>query len=151
VDDEGQVEFEAVTASGGQAIYRAPLSPGGVASAVRLVGQGDAVEGGVLSSLVLQTMDRDASGRLAFQTPVPGGSGSPLQAVTYLQAQGGAARRVVGPGDALTGAAPVTVVAPHVAFAGNGRLVHEVEGPWLVVSSAAASGAFETAVLAGPG
>src|SRR5262249_25475838 len=79
VDDEGQVEFEAVTASGGQAIYRAPLSLGGVASAVRLVGQGDAVEGGVLSSLVLQTMDRDASGRLAFQTPVPGGSGSPLQ------------------------------------------------------------------------
>jgi hypothetical protein len=151
LDDEGQVVFEAVTASGGQAIYRAPLAAGVAASAVRLAGRGDAVEGGVLSSLVLEAMDSDAAGRLALQTPVPGGSGSPLEAVTYLQDPGAAARRVVGPGDTLAGVGTVTVAAPHMAFAGNGRLVHVVEGPWLVVSTAAATGGFQTDALAGPG
>jgi hypothetical protein len=154
LDGTGGVVFEAVTETGGQALYRAPLAPGGAASAVRLIGQGDAVEGGVLSSLVLQALDLDAAGRLAFQTPAPGGSGSTVEAVTYVLDPGGTARRVVGPGDALPGAGTVTAVVPHLATAGNDRLVHAVEGPKLLVSRLTAGGGpggFQTGVLAGSG
>jgi hypothetical protein len=107
----------------------------------------------VLSSLLLQAIDMDPTGRLAFQTPVPGGSGSSVEAVTYLAETGAVARRVVGPGD-LVASGPVTAVMPHLALAGNQRLVHEVEGPSLLLSAPASArqrSGFRTSVLAGAG
>jgi hypothetical protein len=153
LSDAGEVVFEATTALGGQSLYRAPLRDGGFGDAVRVLGQGDPVEGGVLSSLLLQAIDMDPTGRLAFQTPVPGGSGSSVEAVTYLAETGAVARRVVGPGD-LVASGPVTAVMPHLALAGNQRLVHEVEGPSLLLSAPASArqrSGFRTSVLAGAG
>jgi len=165
LDDAGDVVFEAIAAYGGHALYRAPLRAGGAAEAVRLVGEGDSVEDGALSSFSPQAYDRDAGGWLAFQTPPPGAAASPVEAATYLQQPGAAARRVVGPGDVLPDVGSVEAVVPHLAMAGNGRLVHEVAGPWLLVSTPApaagsparaiasieAPAGFETAILAGPG
>lgn len=150
LDDDGNVAFEAITSFGGHALYRAPLRAGGVAEAVRLVGAGDPVEGGLLSPFDPQAYERDAGGRLAFQTPPPGAEPLPIEAATYLVEPGAAARRVIGPGDELPGVGEVQAVLPHLAMAPGERLVHEVAGSWLLASTPASEG-FETSILAGPG
>jgi hypothetical protein len=164
LDDAGDVVFEAVTALGGHALYRAPLRGGGAAEAVRLVGIGDSVEDGSLSSFSPQAYDRDASGRLAFQNPAPGAADAPIEAVTYVAAAGAQGQRVAGPGDVLPDIGSVGAVIPHLALVANQGLVHEVAGPdvfafasnWLLLSarppaSLAAQAGFGTTILAGPG
>lgn len=165
LDDAGGVTFGAITESGGQALYRAPLREGGFGSAARVIGERDFVEGGQLGPFVPQILDGDATGRLAFQTPAPGGPGSTVDAATYLQEPGAPTVRVTGPGDQLPVAGAVHAVVPHLAVAGNDRLVHEVAGPTLVASRPAPTpfspghaipgahqaGAFQTTILAGAG
>jgi hypothetical protein len=159
------VTFGAITTTGGQALYRAPLREGGFGSALRVVGQGDFVEGGQLGPFVPQVLDRDTTGRLAFQTAPPGGSGSTVDAVTYLGQPGTPPARVAGPGDQLPILPPVVAVVPHLALAGHERVVHEIDGPALLVSRPTPApvsprhpingiqqtDAFQTTLLAGAG
>jgi hypothetical protein len=164
LDDAGEVTFGAITATGGQALYRAPLREGGFATAVRVIGQGDAAESGPLGPFVPQVFDLDVTGRFAFQAP-PGGSGASADAVTTLREPGSQAVRIAAPGDEFPGIGTVDAVVPHLALAGNERLVHEIAGPsllarWPVPAPALAgqgtpgtrqAGEFRTVLLAGAG
>ena len=164
LDDAGEVTFGAITATGGQALYRAPLREGGYATAVRVIGQGDAAEGGPLGPFVPQAFDLDETGRFAFQAP-PGGSGASADSLTTLRSPGSPDVRIAAPGEELPGIGTVDAVVPHLALAANERLVHEIAGPSLLARwpmpipalsgqgspGARQAGEFRTVVLAGAG
>jgi hypothetical protein len=118
LEDSGNLSFGVVTASGKRALYRASLSSG-LASATRILGDGDVVEGGILTPLVLRGLTSDASGRIAFRAvPSPGPN-----AATYVLAPGGTPSRVAGPGDAL-GFVEITGAVSRLAATTAG-IVHE--------------------------
>ena len=164
LDDAGQVNFGAVTSGGTAELYEAPLLSGGSAAARRVLGDGDVVPGGVLSPFRLQAFDRDATGRLAYQSISAPGT---LYA-TFLN-DGTAPLVVIAPGDPFPAPDPpfppstdVSQVLPHLAFAGGGRLVHGFSlGPgddsteFLIAREPspppAPPGSATSVVLAGPG
>jgi hypothetical protein len=121
LDESGHVTFGAVADDGTGALYEAPLAGGGVASAHRILGDGDFVEGGVLTPFEIQAFDRDAQGRLAFQAVF-----DPSRVFgTFVEEEGLpalVARRL----DPVGVFGTVQSVRPRLALAGEGRLVHGV-------------------------
>jgi hypothetical protein len=136
LDDAGNVTFGAITVDGRAAIYEAPLVTDGFAAARRVLGDGDLVEGGVLTPFNLELFDRDADGRLASQVAPSGATGF----ATFVGAAGAVASRVAGPGDTLA-MGTVGTVFPHLALGGRGRLAHEFQSTtfarWLLLSTPA--------------
>lgn len=118
LDEAGSMVFGVVTSSGHAALYRTTLA-GGIASAARILGDGDPVEGGVLQPFLLRALARDAGGRLAFQAvPAPGPGGA-----TYVARDDGAPERVAGPGDTIDSAVVIQAL-PRLAATLSG-VVHE--------------------------
>lgn len=121
LDDAGGLVVGFVTAAGHRALYHLSL-PLGLGSAIRVLGDGEPVEGDVLDPFFLNALAADATGRLVFQTaPAPGPG-----AATYSRDLGPVARRVIRPGDTLGDLAVVSDVRPRLAATANGGVVHEV-------------------------
>jgi hypothetical protein len=120
LDDAGNVTYGVVNDADQTALYEAPLRAGGGASASRLIGEGDEVEGGELTPFDVQAFDRDAIGRLGFQATY----NEDRQFATFLRESGPAglvARRY----DQVGELGAVLDVLPRLALAGDGRMVHE--------------------------
>jgi hypothetical protein len=124
LEDSGDLLFGVVTVSGKRVLYRATLS-GGLASAARLLGDGDVVEGGVLQPFLLRALAADATGRIVFQAvPAPG-----PDAATYVITDGAPPSRVAGPGDVI-GSATITAALPRLAPI-TGGIVHETSNSFI--------------------
>jgi hypothetical protein len=123
--DDGSLVFGAKTVYGGSALYRTTLATG-LAGAQRLLGNGDAVEGGVLQPFLLHALAADSSGRLAFQA-APSADAPP---VTYLVVPGQMPKKLPAiplpfpPPDPLFGEWPPDRALPRLALIAGGA-VHE--------------------------
>ncbi len=120
LDDAGNATYGVVNDADQAALYEAPVRDGGGALAVRVMGEGDAVDGGTLFPFDIQAFDRDAQGRLGFQATY----NDDRQFATFLRESGPAAfvaRRYDQVGD--LGA--IFDVVPRLALAGEGRMAHE--------------------------
>lgn len=128
LDDAGNLFFGAVTSGGTAALYRASL-PGGLGSAIHLIGDGDLVQGGTLSPFRPQVLAVDRSGRFAFEA-VP----APATAVATFSADVGPIPRLVrAPANQKLpppppGPPPVAQALPRLAATAEGGVVHEDSG-----------------------
>jgi hypothetical protein len=123
LDDAGMVAFGATTSSGDAALFTAPLRPDGASAARRVLGAGDAVEGGRLFPFELQALDRDAEGGVAFSAIFDDNS---FQFGTFSLEGGGPPVAIARPFDFLAGLDFVFSVSPALALAGGGSLAYGV-------------------------
>jgi hypothetical protein len=121
LDGLGRVVVGLLLDDGRSGLFEMPLAEGGAQASVRLLGTGDAVQGGVLDPFQLQALARDDDGRLLFQATFD----ATRQFATFVQ-EGDLPARLAAPLDDIPGFGAVGSVFPHLAFAGGGLLVHAV-------------------------
>lgn len=115
--DDGGVLFGGTSSDFTSAIYLARMQPGGGGVPQRVVGVGDAAGGALLTPFEVQSLDRDASDRVALGAIVDGG---PMFG-TFLK-DGPVLEAVALPFDFLGDLGFVLSVAPGLALTGNGGL-----------------------------
>jgi hypothetical protein len=121
LDGQGRVVIGVLLDDGRSGLYEMPLAEGGAQASVRLLGTGDAVQGGILDPFQVQALERDDDGRLVFQATFD----ATRQFATFVQG-GDPPARLAAPLDEIPGFGAVGSVFPHLAFAGGGFLVHAV-------------------------
>lgn len=121
LDDDGLVLFGAQTTGGDTALFAAGAAPGAGVPPARVLGLGDEVQGGRLSPFEIQAFDRDASGRLAFQSIYS----DEFDFADFLRDQG-PAQRIAARFDPVLDLGFVFLVTPQLVFTGDGRLAFGV-------------------------
>jgi hypothetical protein len=126
--DDGSLVFGAETVFGGSALYRTTLAAG-LDGALRLVGNGDTVPGGMLEPFLPQAFAVDGDGRLAFQAVHAGD----VHPATYVVNPGRASVLLPNlpplfPPPPFIGEWPPDVAYPRLAILKPGLVVHEEAG-----------------------
>jgi hypothetical protein len=126
--DDGRLVFGAETVFGGSALYRTTLAAG-LDGARRLVGNGDAVPGGMLEPFRPQAFAVDGAGRLAFQAVRTGET----RATTYALSPGSSPVLLPGlppplPPPPFGEGWPPDAAYPRLAMMLSGAVVHEEKG-----------------------
>ena len=119
--DDGAVLFGATTGDGDSALFLAGLQPGGGGVPQRVVGEGDGADGALFSPFELQSLDRDAAGRVALGAIFDDN----FDFGAFLK-DGPSVQAAARPFDSLGDVGFIFSVAPPLALAGDGGLAYEV-------------------------
>lgn len=119
--EDGIVLFGAQTGSGDSALFTAPLARGAGGPPARVLGLGDEVQGGRLSPFELQALDRESSGRIAFQSIYS----DEFDFADFLRGPG-PAERLAARFDPVLDLGFVLLVSSQLAFTGDGGLAYGV-------------------------
>ena len=119
--EDGIVLFGAQTGSGDSALFAAGVSAESGGPPERVLGLGDDVEGGRLSPFELQALDRESSGRVAFQSIYS----DEFDFADFLR-EAGPSERIAARFDPVLDLGFVLLVSSQLAFTGDGGLAYGV-------------------------